>query len=98
MSVANEERRLKVKDSQDTLQKAIISFGRSKLIVIAAHSFDETRQTSAELPCPSEPCSKERLNQAKADTLLTANSFPGELEWNIEALISMAVTNRSRSA
>ena len=90
MSVADEARQLQVEDSQDALQQAIISFGRSKLISVAAHSLDETRPKGA---CPSEPCSEERLTQAKADMLLTAQSFPGELEWNIGTLISMAVTD-----
>ena len=90
MSVADEARRLQVEDSQDSLQLAIISFGRSKLISIAAHSLNETRPKGI---CPSVPCSEERLTQAKADMLLTARAFPGKLEWNIETLVSLAVAD-----
>ena len=90
MSVADEARRLQVEDSQDSLQLAIISFGRSKLISVAAHSLNETRPKGI---CPSEPCSEERLTQAKADMLLTARTFPGKLEWNIETLVSLAVAD-----
>ena len=90
VSVADEERRLQVKDSQDSLQLAIISFGRSKLISVAAHSLNETRPKGI---CPSVPCSEERLTQAKADMLLTARTFPGKLEWNVETLVSLAVAD-----
>ena len=69
------------------LQNAIMSFGRSKLISIAAHSLDESRPPGAEADAPSEPCSEERLTQAKADMLEMAHSFPGKFEWNTEALL-----------
>ena len=65
LSVANEARLLQVEDSQEVLQHAIMSFGRSKLISIAAHSLDESRPPGAEADAPSESCSEERLAQAK---------------------------------
>ena len=55
-------------------------------------SLEESRPKGDGPSHPTDGYPEDRLLEAKAAMKMTAEEFPGDLEWNIETLISEAVT------
>ena len=92
MSVADEAIKLQIDRSGDELQEAILSYGRSVIISAGADSLEESRPKGDGPSRPADGYPEDRLLEAKAAMKMTASELPGDLSWNIETLISEAVT------